>query len=132
MAALPVEIRGTLYDLMTKSSRQVYIVGDAFRSDVGVGGGPIMPPDQGGGSPGSPAFPIWGPPGTDFPDKPGYPPVAGHPLPQPPEGPPEGGQPPDPPTADKPPPAGAGGWGWMASASRWGYFPDPSQAQPKG
>jgi len=42
---------------------------------------PTQPPGGGGGQPGVPTFPIWGPPGSNFPDKPGYPPVAGHPLP---------------------------------------------------
>ena len=42
---------------------------------------PIVLPPEPPTSPGSPAFPIWGPPGVDFPDVPGYPPVAGHPLP---------------------------------------------------
>jgi hypothetical protein len=49
---------------------------------------PIEPPVEPGPGPGEPphpAFPIWGPPGINFPGTPGYPPVAGHPLPIPPE-----------------------------------------------
>lgn len=47
---------------------------------------PIEPPTgPGNGEPPHPAFPIWGPPGSNFPGTPGYPPVAGHPLPIPPE-----------------------------------------------
>lgn len=42
---------------------------------------PIVLPPPGQQPPGVPTFPIWGPPGTVFPPKPGYPPVAGHPLP---------------------------------------------------
>lgn len=117
MAALPVEIRGTLYDLMSKSSRQVYIVGDAIRSDVGIGGGPVIPPEGGSGGDGKPPG-IWGGPIDPYP---------GHPLPEPPGKPTE---PPEPPSADKPPPPG-GGWGWMASASAWGYFPGPGQPGPR-
>ncbi len=55
---------------------------------------PEQPP--GSGPPGSPQFPIWGPPGIDWPDKPGYPPSAGHPLPPLPDTPPV-----QPPTEDQ-------------------------------
>lgn len=114
MAAIPVEIRGTLYDLLSRTSRQVYIVGEAARSDLSIGGGPVYPPAGGGGDG------IWGPP---------------DPRPQPPihlppdVGPPGGGAPP-PDGGDKPPPEN-GGWGFVAEWSQWGYFPGPGQAQPK-
>jgi hypothetical protein len=42
---------------------------------------PIVIPPGGSPPPGHPAFPIWGGPGIEFPDVPGYPPVAGQPLP---------------------------------------------------
>ena len=63
-------------------------VGNAVIGGLGVGGGPVIPPGAppggggGGERPPHPAFPIWGPPGTNFPGIPGYPPVAGHPLPE--------------------------------------------------
>jgi hypothetical protein len=113
MAAVPVEIRATLYDLASKSSRQVYIVGDLVRSGVGVGGGPIVPPGNGGGQPPG----IWGGGNEPFPT----PPIA---IPRPPTEPPPDG-------ADKPPPAD-GGWGFVAEWSAWGYFPGPTEAGPKG
>lgn len=79
MAAVPVEIRGTLYDLASKSSRQVFIQGSAVRSDVGVGGGPIIPPSGNGDH-------IWGP--TDpRPTPPIYIPPAVPPSMKPPEAP---------------------------------------------
>jgi hypothetical protein len=118
MAALPVEIRGTLYDLQSKSSRQVYIVGDAIKSGVGIGGGPVIPPSGGNGDH------IWGP--TDpRPTHPiaGIPGLPGYIPPIPTEPPPSGG--------DKPPPEDSGGWGFVAEWSRWGYFPAEGEAQPK-
>jgi hypothetical protein len=122
MAAVPVEIRATLYDLQSKSSREVFIQGMAALTGLGVGGGPIIPPSNGGqppvdwgpGGPPHPAFPIWGGPGAGFPDKPGYPPVVGGGPIIPPNVPP-GLQPPAPPnpgdpTTIVPPPAGSPGW----------------------
>lgn len=82
MAAVPIEIRGTLYDLQTKSSREVFLQGSAALSGVGVGGGPVIPP---GSPPG-----IWGGPIDPYPDHglPGRPPGtwggAGEPFPTPP------------------------------------------------
>ena len=108
MAAVPVEIRGTLYDLASKSARQVYLVGEAIKSGVGVGGGPVVPPSGNGDH-------IWGP--TD--PRP-TPPI--HIPPVPTEPPPSGG--------DKPPPE-TGGWGYVAEWSAWGYFPAAGEAQPK-
>lgn len=134
MAALPVEIRGTLYDLQTKSSRQVYIVGEAHRSDVGVGGGPILP---GGDPPGT-----WGGAGEPFPTPPihlppgsgGSPPVIwgpNDPRPTPPIYLPPDTPPPIDmtPGGEKPPPEGAAGWGYYDG--RWGFFPAPTDAGPK-
>lgn len=115
MAALPVEIRATLYDLASKSSRQVYLVGDLVRSDVGVGGGPILPPSGGGN--GKPPG-IWGGSNEPFPTPPIY-------LPEPPPDPPTN------PSEPKPPPPG-GGWGWHPEYG-WGYFPmTGGKPQPPG
>lgn len=101
MAGLPVEIRGTLYDLQSKSSRQVYLVGEATRSDVGIGGGPIYPPDK---PPGGNGDHIWGP--TDpRPTPPIWIPPAVPPSLQPPN-PPNPGDP----VTPVPPPEGSPGW----------------------
>lgn len=64
MAAIPVTIIGTLTG--KDGSENVTLVGVASLSDVGVGGGPIMPPSGGPPSiwpsPGHPAHPIVIPP----------------------------------------------------------------------
>jgi hypothetical protein len=128
MASVPVIISGVLWDHAWKRGSAVTLVGDASIQGLGVGGGPIMPPDSGGvgGPPGVPTFPIWGPPGIDLPPGPGYPPVAGHPLPIPPMPP----TPPDPGTPKPPPPDG--GWGWHPEYG-WGYFPGGGgKPQPPG
>lgn len=136
MAAVPVEIRATLYDLQSKSSRQVYLVGEAMLSGVGVGGGPIIPPGGGGDH-------IWGggnvpmpsPPIANVPGAPGYqPPVIwgpNDPRPSPPIYLPPDTPPPIDvaPGGEKPPPEGQAGWGYYDG--RWGFFPGPGQAQPK-
>lgn len=56
MAAISLDYRATLYDLRTKSSREVFLSGVAYRSDVSVGGGPVLP-DNGGGTPPDPGSP---------------------------------------------------------------------------
>lgn len=100
MAAVPVEIRGTLYDLHSRTQRQVYIVGEAARSDLSIGGGPVIPPGGGDG--------IWGP-GDPRPQPPIH-------IPPVPPDPPEGG-------GNKPPPPG-GGWGYVAEPGYgWAYYP---------
>lgn len=136
MAAVPIQISGVLYDLLARTTQRVVIMGDASIMGLTVGGGPILPPEEvpPQAPPGSPVHPIWGPPGIDFPDKPGYPPVAGHPLPEPPEIPPPDQlpQPVPPNTVLKPPPSD-GGWGLYSDASSslyWAYTP-AGQAQPK-
>jgi len=116
MSAVAVTIRGTLYDLLNRTSQQVVLMGEASLTGLSVGGGPIIPPDAppgggGGGPPGTPTFPIWGPPGITLPPSPGYPPVASHPLPPTPPLPPSVEQPqPGDPTTPLPPPAGQTGW----------------------
>lgn len=151
MAAVLVQIRGTLYDLTRRTSQQVLLQGEASLVGLGVGGGPI----EGGGGGGEG---IWGggnvpmptPPIANVPGAPGYrppgdgiwgggnvpmpsPPIANVPgLPphpdQPPDVPPE--QPPG--TVVKPPPTdGSGGWGYVHPYG-WAYFPGGSDAGPKG
>jgi hypothetical protein len=83
MATLPVTIKGMLKDADSGNEEQVTLSGDLWITGLEVGGGPVSPPDQ-PPPPGTPTFPIWGPPGMELPDVPGYPPVAGHPLPEPP------------------------------------------------
>src|SRR5215471_5901786 len=115
MGTVPITINGVVYPKGRSGTDQPVpctIVGEAWISDLSVGGGPIIPPGQppSGGPPGTPVFPIWGPPGIELPPGPGYPPVAAHPLPPiplPPDVPPP--QPGDPPKP-LPPPAGSAGW----------------------
>lgn len=89
MAAVAVQIRGTLYDLQAKTSRQVVLMGEASLLGLEIGGGPVIPPGNGGGgSPGDPPG-IWGGPIDPYPDHglPGRPPhIWGptDPRPQPP------------------------------------------------
>lgn len=136
MASVPVEIRGTLYDLQTKSARQVFIQGEAYRSDVSVGH--PLPPGGGGGGGEPPG--TWGGSGEPFPGYglPGQPPGtwggSGEPfpgwgLPKPPEGPPPTGEPDDC-GFIKAPPEG-GGWAYH---EKYGWMLDPpaGAAQPKG
>jgi hypothetical protein len=130
MAAIPISISGVLYDKTARTQQSVYIIGSAQIVGLSVGGGPIIPPDEasppeigggpiippggGGGQPPHPEHPIWGPPGINFPDKPGYPPtVGGGPIipPDQPPLPPEMTEPnPGDPTTILPPPAGSPGW----------------------
>jgi len=86
MAAVEVTITGVLYDKTQRTAQPVVLIGEASLTGLGVGGGPIIPPQQ-PNPPGTPTFPIWGPPGIELPPSPGYPPVAGHPLPPIPDNP---------------------------------------------
>ena len=127
MAAIPVTISGVIFPKGKTADDQpeaVTIVGYAWGTGLGVGGGPIMPPPS-PGEPPHPAHPIVLPPsGPD-----GNPPIPAHPivLPEPPEV-----SPPDPPSDPgmvKPPPPG-GGWGWSPIYG-WGYFPGTGGPGPK-
>lgn len=75
MAAVPCVINGVIVDLYGRVIMgPVKIMGEIMRSDVGVGGGPIIPPDK----PPEPPLGIWpGPGDPDFPGdgKPPRPPV---------------------------------------------------------
>jgi len=118
MTEVPIQISGVLYDKTARTQQSVVLMGKASIMGLSVGGGPIVPPEEGGGPvypvqplppypahpivlppdpppvegqpPGQPTFPIWGPPGVELPPGSGYPPVAGHPLP------PTGTEPPKP------------------------------------
>ena len=69
MASVPVQIDGVLWDQANKKGHKVTLLGQASIYGLGIGGGPILPPDGGGGEPptigGGPIFPpeISGPPG---------------------------------------------------------------------
>ena len=89
MGTVPVTIDGVLLPKMRSADdkpQAVVLVGQLNITGLSVGGGPIepTPPDVPPTVPGAPTFPIWGPPGIELPPIPGYPPVAGHPLPEPP------------------------------------------------
>ena len=91
MGTVPVTIDGVLLPKMRSADdkpQAVVLVGQLNITGLSVGGGPIeppVPPDVPPSNPGAPTFPIWGPPGIELPPVPGYPPVAGHPLPTPPD-----------------------------------------------
>jgi hypothetical protein len=114
MATVSITLNGVIYPKGRSAADQpipATFVGDAWLTDLGVGGGPILPPVL-PPQPGVPIHPIWGPPGINLPPGPGFPPVAGHPLPPiTPPLPPEV-TPPNPgdPTTPMPPPAGSAGW----------------------
>lgn len=88
MATVPIVFDGVIYPKKKTADDKPMpctFVGNAMIAGLGVGLPLPPPPHHPGGVPPHPEFPIWGPPGTDFPGTPGYPPVAGHPLPEPPE-----------------------------------------------
>lgn len=129
MAAVAVQIRGTLYDLTKRTSQQVLLQGEASLLGLEIGGGPIIPP--GGSGDAHPEHPIYYPPGIWGPTDPRpSPPIANVPgLPPMPDQPPD--VPPDAPpgTVVKPPPA-QGGWSYVTPYG-WGFFP-MGGAGPKG
>lgn len=143
MAEVPITINAVICDLYGRTiSGPLKIVGSASITGLGVGGGPIIPPDA--GSPGQPPS-IWpGPGDPDFPgggNKPGgiwgpndprpTPPIANAPgvgpNPNPPgwgDGPPDGVPPSNGDEAGtivKAPPVG-GGWAYSPEYG-WGYYP---------
>lgn len=82
MAAVPITINGVFCDKYGRTITPCMIVGEATLTGLGVGGGPIVPPDKPGtGDPPG----IWGGPIDPYP---------GHPLPEPP------GKPDQPPPID--------------------------------
>lgn len=131
MAAVEVTITGMLYDRVNRTTQNVVLVGEASLTNVGVGGGPVIPPEgeKPPGiwpSPGHPTHPIvpggrppgfWGP--TD--------PRPGWGLPEPPTEPPT--TPPDGNGFVKPPPED-GGWSYHQTYG-WGYYPAAGAAGPK-
>lgn len=87
MAAVPITISGVLCDKLGRTIQSVTLVGEASITGLGVGGGPIIPPE--GGAPGEPPS-IWPSPGHPaHPIAPGGKPPgtwggAGEPMPTPP------------------------------------------------
>jgi hypothetical protein len=120
MGVVPVTINGVMFPKGKSASDKPVpctIVGYAWVTGLGVGGGPIMPDPL---PPGTPEHPIVLPPAS--PGEPTHPIV----LPEPPVVPPD---PPTDPGMVKPPPPN-GGWGWHPDYG-WGYFPGPGQPGPK-
>lgn len=127
MGSVPVTIDGVLMPKMRSAGDQpkpAVFYGQLSITGLGVGGGPVIPPgapEVPPAQPGAPTFPIWGPPGMELPDVPGYPPVAGHPLPTPPVIDP-------PPDTSKPPlfiPIWHPDYGWLVVAT----FPIPTPSK---
>jgi hypothetical protein len=117
MAEVPIQVSGVLYDLTARTTQRVMLMGEASIIGLTPGGGPIIRPPSGGGSPEHP----WVPPS-------GGPPHPEHPIPPEPEVPP--GTPPN--TVVKP--AEPGAWGYYtdpAGAPYSAYRPAEGQAGPK-
>ena len=127
MAEVQVTLNGVLYPKGRSASDQpvpVTFVGSAWYTGLGLGGGPIFP-GNGGGAPGHPEHPIWGPPGFN-PPGPGMPPgIGGGPI-VPPE------VPPDTPPSSVVKDAAPGGWGYYTDADNVAYAAFRSARQPKG
>jgi hypothetical protein len=80
MSAVEVTISGVLYDKFNRTTQQVVLIGEAFLTGLGVGGGPIVPPPFDPNAP-RPSHPIMLPGMPGF----GQPPGTGI-WPNPPEG----------------------------------------------
>lgn len=84
MAAVEITVNGILYDKLNRTTQNVVLVGEASLTGVGVGGGPVYPPQQPPG--------IWGPtdprptppianvPGIPNPNPPGWGAHPSHPI----------------------------------------------------
>lgn len=124
MAAVGVTISGYLADKYGRWVRPVTLVGEASLTDVGIGGGPIIPPGNGGPpSDAHPAHPIVLPGDPSWGD-----PHPAHPIVIPPDRPP--GFPLPPPDGGVKPPPPNGGWGYHPDYG-WGFFPMGQSAGPK-
>lgn len=122
MAAVALTVSGILYDKYGRTARPVTLVGEASLTGLGVGGGPILPP-EGGGSGEHPSHPS-AMPGDPWWGQDLHP---AHPieLPKPPTEPPTGQ--PDEDGFLKPPPA-EGGWAFHED---YGWLLKPKGAGPK-
>lgn len=68
MAAIPVTFSGLLYDKKNKTQQNVTFIGLASITGIGVGGGPIYPPEVD-----PPDLGFWHDPGGYNPDRPNQP-----------------------------------------------------------
>lgn len=127
MATVRITINGVICDLHGRTiTGPVKIVGEAMYTDLGVGGGPVYPPEGGESPPG-----IWPGPGPlPHPEHPiapgGEPPRPAHPIVLPPD------RPTDPPVEPPTSPANPQ-WQWVWNRSEgWhpAYVPGPGDAQP--
>lgn len=122
MAAVPVTMQVMIYPRnKTDPPYPATLVGYAWVTGLGVGGGPVVPPDLPPDKPpifpsdGTPAHPICLPGMECWEGIIDPPPI----------------DPPNPPTVGKPPPPD-GGWGWHPDYG-WGYFPGSAgKPQPPG
>jgi hypothetical protein len=133
VAEVPVMINGVVYDKQWRTARPVVFYGMASYADREIGGGPVYPPDQGGGGePPYPQFPIAGYPDFPYPSqpiyRPGYPGGSPPPSGRPPEQPPEG--PVDDSGFIKPPVEGQASWAYHSEFG-WGWYPSGAAAGPK-
>lgn len=108
MAAVDITISGMLYDKINRTTQNVVLIGEATLTGLGVGGGPIVPPES--EKPPKPPVGIWPGPGPIYPIEP----HPEHPivLPLPPDKPPG-----EPPTQ---PPNVNWEWGWSPA---YGWHP---------
>jgi hypothetical protein len=118
MAAIPVTFSGLLFDKKNKTQQNVTFIGLASITGLGIGGGPILPPDV---PPDQipPDLGFWQDPGGYNPDNPNQP------------WPPETEPPPD----QKPPFEVKVGWteenGWFVVLVPTGTHPAPSGARKR-
>lgn len=100
MAEVPIQISGVLYDKTARTQQSVVLMGKASIIGLTVGGGPIIPPEEGGSPPGiwGPTDPFPTPPIVIPPETPSEPPLViwgpNDPRPTPPIELPGGGNPP--------------------------------------
>ena len=119
MAAVPITFVGIMYPRNKTDAPYAFTaVGMANITGLGVGGGPILPPDE--VPPVDPPLTIWPNPPEGIAPHPEHPIVIPDP-PIPPVDPPSPPQPPHP------------GWNWSAAKSGWYYLyvPGPGEAGPK-
>jgi hypothetical protein len=124
MATVPVTLNGVLFPKGRSANDQPIpctFVGEAWYTDLGVGGGPIIPPPGSGQPPGFPAHPIVPPGGYPHPEHPiVLPPPIDPPIP------PDQLPSPVPPSSVIKEPPATGGWGLYSDSNGaiyWGYTP---------
>ena len=120
MSSVPITFHGMMYPKDKSVKPYAFTaLGTAEITGLGVGGGPIVPPDEIGDIPKpEPPLTIWGGPFD--------PPHVEHPIVLPPTLPPV-----DPPSPPVPPHEG---WNWSQAKAGWYYLyvPGAGEAEPKG